>query len=259
MPRSDGIDPRAIRSRSCEKERGADPSDVGDVQLLAWTSLTSGIARELARLTMSWHLNGPELQTSCTRLSEHAVKDIRAIDAAIASARNSYFYEHHSPILSTYQEQQARLEFVRAELLRERSRFAEFVVESVTDIGKECHDLVATSRERMQLYEKMLASLTKRQEIEHPLLDMLLGRMKPSVHSSSNFEGNRSNKAEGQRVASIVLNADERVQRFAEGKRASMVKSKADTDVAIERMEARASKLQRGRVLLQEGLGEGTT
>ena len=27
------------------------------------------------------------------------------------------------------------------------------------------------------------------------------------------------------------------MQRFAEGKRASMVKSKADTDVAIERME----------------------
>ena len=61
-----------------------------------------------------------------------AVAAVKATDAAIVSARNAYFYENHAPVLAASEAQQTRLEFVQAELLRERTRFAEFVVERVT-------------------------------------------------------------------------------------------------------------------------------
>ena len=61
------------------------------------------------------------------RLSEHAVKDIRATDAAIASARNSYFYEHLA--YTFYVPRTAGTANLCVLSFYERSRFAEFVVE----------------------------------------------------------------------------------------------------------------------------------
>jgi hypothetical protein len=253
---------RSVRA-AAQKCVGAG-SGVGDVQMLALglrppQELRAELARlddELRRL-----MNGNDMRQACGARGRAAIAGVQAMDAAIAAARNEYFHEHHAPVFAAYKSQQVRLEFVRAELERERSRFAEFVVESVTGAGKEYKDLVAAAQARMEMYETMLVDAHAMQQREHPLLDMLLGeanaasKCRGGMSSISVGGGRRRGARQNDRK---LLTPEERAVRFSEGMRASLVKSEADAAAACKTIEAKISKLLRGRnVLLREGLGEG--
>ena len=234
----------------------AGPSDVGDVQLFAFGLRPSQELRhELARLDEELQslMNSSELQEACLTLGKSAVSRAEAMHEAILAARNRYFYDNYADILEACAEQQRRLKLVREELMREYSRFGEFVVSGVTRIGKVYEDLVSSARSRMELYREMLNETIEHDKRSNPVLEMLVGSSEsPLPKQCAPFVTGKGAQRIGGEVSS-----EARALEYLENMRAILAKSEADTVSVTKTFEAKTSRMKKGRdVLMQEGLGE---